>query len=206
MRKTCGSSTSDGGGERREVDDQGFEFRPPPSRREPQAFEPPPWEKEAFQELERRRAPEEAAGEDGEEGPIGSEVPQDESESEAADEASVDKDSEARRTAAVDEAARPSGSEGAGVPHSVVLEMMAGLAAEEPRATEAYSNVALATGLFLGALGGVLVVWSIAALVGSRTTGWIGQVTGAGLGLFGVFFFGMGVWLLYRTLKQRGVL
>ena len=87
-----------------------------------------------------------------------------------------------------------------------MVEMLAGLAAEEPKPTDAYVPVALGTGLGLLALGGVLLVWAMAALVGSRQTGSMGQVGGAGLGLFGVFFLSMGVWLVYRTLKQRGVL
>ena len=87
-----------------------------------------------------------------------------------------------------------------------MLEMLAGLAAEEPKPTTVYVPVALGTGLGLLALGGVLLIWAMAALVGSRQTGSMGQVGGAGLGLFGVFFLSMGVWLVYRTLKQRGVL
>lgn len=177
------------------MSDQGFDFRPPAEKRAPKAFEPPPWERDAFEELERKRA---------------HEVAQQES---AAVRAAVSEPQEEVRppetetpaTSLGPEAPGP-GSEGGGVPESVVLELMAGLAAEEPTATEAYSGVALGTAIFLVALGGVLVVWAMAALVGARVTGWIGQMTGTGLGLFGLFFFGMGVWLLHRTLKQRGVL
>ena len=45
------------------MDDQGFDFRKSPERREPKRFEPPPWERDAF--------PVKPPGEDSEERPAG---------------------------------------------------------------------------------------------------------------------------------------
>jgi hypothetical protein len=84
--------------------------------------------------------------------------------------------------------------------------MLSGLAEEEPAPTQLYQRVAIGTGMALFALGAVLIVWAMAALVSARQTGFMGQMGGVGLGLFGAFFVGMGLWLFYRTLKQRGVL
>ncbi len=41
--------------------DQDFNFRPPTERREPKQFEPPPWERDAFDEMARTKAEQEAA-------------------------------------------------------------------------------------------------------------------------------------------------
>jgi hypothetical protein len=196
MPKTCGSSTSNEGEKRSStVDDQDFEFRVPTEKRAARPFEPPPWEKSAFDELEKRRQ---------EPGPEEEARGIAESETIAADAVPA-----AAGAKAEPDFVHTSGdvvSTGGGIPESKVVEMMAGLAAEEPRPHESYWSVALAVSLVLVAIGAVLLIWGVAALVSSSTTGWIGQLTGTGLGLFGTFFIGMGLWLLYRTLRQRGVL
>ncbi|HSK48733.1 MAG TPA: hypothetical protein VLA05_12140, partial [Coriobacteriia bacterium] len=172
----------------------------PVERRDRKSFEPPPWERQAFEELERQRATETALSSESEPvqelagtaGPTGAEAVPPVTTFEAA---------RARHADASD------GEQGGGgVSEAEMLELLAGLAQEEPPPVKSLLGVAIGSGLVLVALGGMLMIWGIAALVGARRTGWIGQVTGGGLGMFGVFFLGMGVWMLYRTLKQRGVL
>jgi hypothetical protein len=192
------------------VDDQGFDFRQPAHTREPKRFEPPPWEREAFADLERKREQEAAAAQ----------APTEPEGAPAEPSPPVPDDTEAAQSAGPGAHAggqpadggngdAPAGVGDAGaepLDERVVIEMMAGLAAEEPSAKTSFFAVGVGSAIVLVAIGGVLMVWGMAALVGARATGWVGQMGGVGLGMFGVFFFGMGVWLLYRTLKQRGVL
>jgi len=169
------------------VEDQGFDFKPG-QKREAKRFEPPPWERDAFERLQRGReleaeptpAPEAPAAQAAEE---------------------PENVAEGRADAWAEDRAQ-----GAQPDEATMTEMLADLAAQEPPASRDYLGVSIGAALILGALGGMLVVWGMAALVSAGRTGWMGQVSGVGLGLFGAFFFGMGVWLLYRTLKQRGVL
>ena len=156
------------------MDDQDFQFRVPAEKKEPRPFEPPPWEKDAFEELEKRRA-----------------------------ESAADEVAEAP-SAAIDEEPAPRAEHGrAPVAEGEMLELLGMLAEEEPRANREYWRVGAAVGLFLVALGGVLIIWATAAWVSSMRTGVVGTFGGTGLGLFGVFFMSMGVWMMYRTLKQR---
>ena len=180
------------------MDEQGFDFKPS-ERREPKPYEPPPWERDAFEELQRAQ-PEKSvvpAKEPEQEG-AESVAPQ-EPASSAASEQSSAPDDQIAEAAAV-------GPERPALDEARVIEMLSELSAEEPAKPNEYFAVGFGAGLVLVAIGGVLIVWGMAALVSSRQTGWVGQWSGAGLGMFGVFFMGMGVWMLYRTLKQRGVL
>jgi hypothetical protein len=181
------------------MDDQGFDFAPT-ERRAPKPFEPPPWERDAFEELKRKQAEEgpPAAAEEREEDQAPSTVPT----------APASAEQSGREPEQVKETAPGSQEpdDGAEVDEAQVIEMLAGLAEEDPARPQGYFTVAFGAGLLMVAIGGVLVIWAMAALVSSRQTGWVGQWSGAGLGLFGAFFLGMGVWMLYRTLKQRGVL
>jgi hypothetical protein len=179
------------------MDEQGFDFKPE-ERREPKRFEPPPWEQAAFEELERTRAAQ---------APREPKQQREEEESGQPNEPPASKEQESAPSAAVP---RTDGDVGPGQPtaldESQVIEMLAGLSEEDPARPRSYFTVAFGAGLFLVAVGGVLIIWAMAALVSSRQTGSVGQWSGAGLGMFGAFFLGMGAWMLYRTLKQRGVL
>lgn len=185
------------------MNDQGFDFHPPHQRREPKRFEPPPWEADAFQELQRKLGEEQAEEEiasaiesleaDGAEAPVPANP-------------AVDAAREAQ-TVGAGWAAKPDEPVGeGGVDDRVVLEMLAGLAAEEPPATRGVWKVAIASALLLGALGLVLVIWGVAAVVGSKTTGVVGSFGGTVLLVFGAGFVAAALWLVVRTLRQRGVL
>jgi hypothetical protein len=179
------------------VDEQGFDFKRPAGRREPKRFEPPPWEKDAFDELQKRKSEEEAKA--AEIAAVLEQASEPEPAAGRVDEAEPD-------APEVRGAEPEEGLKGGQLDERQVLELMAGLAAEEPPVARGIHKVAIATGMGLMALGAVLLIWGMAALVGSRQTGSLGQVGGLGLGFFGAFFMGMGLWLIYRTLKQRGVL
>lgn len=177
------------------MSDGGFDFSKAPERREPKPFEPPPWEREAFEDLKRRRE---------NQVPV-AEVP-------AADEVKVEPPVETpvREVAAPveSEPAAKSGpkTEAAALDEAKVLEMLAGLAGEEPDLRKATRWVAFTAALALGSLGTVLLVWGMAAIVGLRDKGMTGMFGGAILLMFGAGFVGSAVWLVYRTIKRQGVL
>lgn len=188
--------------------DDGFDFHTP-ERREAKQFEPPPWEREAFEELERKRADQEV----GQRPPVDQaaagatqappDAPEREVERGPVSEAAVGQGVAAGR------AAQP-GSEDAPVGPTLdearVTEMLAGLSAEEPRSAEGLWRAAIGSAIVLGAIGVVLVVWAIAAIVSARRSGAVGLTGGLILLFFGAGFVAGALWLTVRTLRQQGVL
>jgi hypothetical protein len=187
------------------VEDQDFNFRPPVERREPKQFEPPPWEHDAFDELSRARAAEQAAAEA--------------AAAEAAAAAANEAERQAAGAGAIEPAqaeATPAGVTGqadqdAGQPkvsEAQVTEMMAGLRAEEPTSMESYGVIAIVLSVFTGLVGVVMLVWAMAMFVsaGARGTGRVGVVSGSIVAIFGALFIGLSMWVAVRTLRQRGVL
>jgi len=183
--------------------DQDFNF-PPSERREPKEFEPPPWERDAFDERSRAMAAEQqaaqaeaaAAAEEQETASIAE--PAGENATHHAVEAASANDGDA----AEPEAATPKVSE------AQVTEMMAGLRAEEPTSMQSYGAIAIALSVFTGLLGVVMLVWAMAMFVsaGARGTGRVGIVSGSIVAIFGALFIGLSMWVAVRTLRQRGVL
>jgi hypothetical protein len=225
------SSTSDlKEGQSRTVSD-GFDFRPPPPRREKRQFEPPPWEKEQFEELARQRAEQERAereraeqeraeqAEAAERERAGSDA---QAAAEAAHEiAAVELGGEAGEVAA--EAAAPAGVsagersataepavDAAAEPKPQVDEkrvamMMLELKAEEPDALEGVWLINIAAGIAVTLIGLAIAVWGLFAF-GNRSLGTIGVLGGFVMLMFGVGFIAAGAWLVYRAMRQRGVL
>lgn len=170
------------------MDDQGFDFRKSPERREPKRFEPPPWERDAFPAKE----PEERGGELPVEAPV-----------------------EAPVTAPVEEpveqvSAEKVPSQAENVPSEAeMIELLAGLAQEEPDTSRVITNATLASVIGLTAFGMVLLVWGMAAFVraGAAAAGaGLARTGAATMGIFGAGFIASAMWLLYRLMKQRGVL
>lgn len=163
--------------------DHDKDFRPPVRRQEPRRFEPPPWEREAFEKRKQEAEP-------------ATESP--------ATVSPAEESAPTSETRVQAEQKEPlTGSE---VEEKVMLEMLAGLAAEEPDSSGAIKTVAFAAALLLVVLGGVLIVWGVAALVSSAATGAVGTVGGSVMLLFGSGFIGAAIWLTIRTLRQQGVL
>ncbi|MBC7265476.1 MAG: hypothetical protein H5T75_00630 [Coriobacteriia bacterium] len=130
-------------------------------RREPRKFEPPPWEREAFEELRRRKEQEQAERELEEaleRARLAAELP-------AAEQAGAP---EARPVA---EQAAPQG-EGrpAQIDERQVERMLIQLSLEEPRATQQVSTVATAVAAGMAAAGLGFVVWSAVLFARTRAT------------------------------------
>jgi hypothetical protein len=81
--------------------------------------------------------------------------------------------------------------------------MMLELKAEEPAALEGAWKVATAAGVVVALVGAVLGIWGAAAVARLGPAGVLGGMV---LVLFGLAFVGIGGWLVFRALRQRGVL
>ena len=166
------------------MDEAGFDFRPG-EKREAKRFEPPPWEKDQFEELARQRAEDERTAPP-------QELP-----------------AVAPQAIVTPEGATPEAATGppaSTVDDARVTEMLAELAAEEPPATRAYWKTSVAVGAGIVAFGAVFVIWGMAALVATRRIGTVGMFGGSVLLLFGAGFVVGGLYVVVKNLRQRGVL
>ncbi|MDZ4168397.1 MAG: hypothetical protein U1E26_01910 [Coriobacteriia bacterium] len=173
------------------MDDQGFDFRKESDRREPKRFEPPPWERDAFEELQLRRAVEpdqapEAAGAAG--------AP------EAAEVVVV-----VEPTASSPEPEAPATRSGPS--DAEVTELLAGLAAQEPDVAAPAVQVTIGASIVLLPIGVMMLFWGMAALAkaaSAQAGAGVARTGAAVLIVFGAGFVGSAFWLIYRLLKQRG--
>lgn len=154
-----------------------------PHRREPRRFEPPPWEREQFERLERERAGDAAPAPPEPEAPT---LPE----------------------AVSGTGARPEPAarepEPAGLPG--MDEMLLALKAEEPPAVEAAWKLGLVVAVLVGTIGIMLVIWGMVALARSAASGPAGIMGATIMSVMGGLFVGLATWMGARSLKQRGVL
>jgi len=166
----------------------GFDFSRP-ERREAKRFEPPPWEADAFEELRRQRV---------------EECP--EAEKTGAIESDPHDEDGAKHNAEEPDDEPKAGEKPARVDEAQMLVMLAELASEEPSAQEGLHTIAAIAAMVMVVSGLVLVVWGMVALADSGRSGRVGVVGGVLFFLLGSAAVGFAVWLIVRTLRQRGVL
>jgi membrane-bound ClpP family serine protease len=182
------------------VSDQGFDFQTPPPRRQPRQFEPPPWEKDQFEALARERAEQERAKREAAFAAAAA----------AAEQEAREKEASGSEPDVVEPDGRGSAPE-EGLVARVELDerqvelMMMGLREEEPPALQAMWLVNLIAGSLVGLVGLALGAWGLAALLNAKLGG-AGKLGGMVMVVFGLAFIGIGGWLVYRALRQRGVL
>lgn len=199
------------------MSDKGFDFQPPPPRRQPRQFEPPPWEKDQFEQLARERAEQERLEQEA------ALAAQAETERAAAEQSAQNEALGSAEQAAgvapaggddgapADEAVAV-GAEGQSTaePRAVLDErqvelLMLGLREEEPEPLAGMWLVGLAAGAVVVLVGLAISVWGTAAMFNSKL-GSTGKFGGTVLVVFGLAFVGVGGWLVYGALRQRGVL
>jgi hypothetical protein len=175
---------------------------PPAKRRERTKFEPPPWERAQFEELAKAREEQEPAEKPASEEPVSS------AQATAAEEiASAVREAEKVHAAPTAAAGEGDGEKaGPAIDPKRLEVMLMGLRAEEPRPEEAYWVSTTAAGVVSALIGLALTTWGILAFVKLSRSGLPGLVMASVLTLFGLGFTGGGVWLVQRTLRQRGVL
>jgi hypothetical protein len=82
---------------------------------------------------------------------------------------------------------------------------MLGLREEEPKTLSKAWFVSFVAGAIVGLVGLTITVWGAAALFNGKL-GEAGKLGGMVMVVFGLAFFGIGGWLIYGALRQRGVL
>jgi hypothetical protein len=199
------------------VSDDGFDFSPTPPRRDARRFEPPPWERDQFEQHAREQAEREKAEREAvlaaakiAAAMLPSEVA--EGESSTAEGAPLTDGAGAEGTPA----APPTGVAGqnvlkrAGVDKPALDEkqvamMMLELRADEVPVLQRAWLVNFVAGVTTTVVGLAIAIWGALAF-GNRNLGATGTFGGMVLVVFGVAFAGIGGWLIYRALRQRGVL
>lgn len=190
------------------LSDQDFNFSPPPERREAKTFEPPPWERDQFDELQRRRA-EQPATDAGAEAASAAPAVAPQTVAQPAiriPEVIPETAEQAEGTAAAVAAVAPAQSVKPEVDERRVAELMFRLRAQEPPAFSDAWKYGMAAAFVSAVFGLMLVVWAIVVLVNMKRTGVTGAFGGAVMMFFGAGLTGVGAWLAVRILRQRGVL
>jgi hypothetical protein len=180
------------------VGDQGFNFSSPPRREAKKPFEPPPWEQDQFKELARRREGETPLGERAE-GGSGPEGQQPEADSSATEGRTLAQEPQREP---VPEVRRPSSEE----EDLRIEQMLLVLKNEEPPFGTQIWKYAMAAAAVLAAVGVLMLIWGVVAIVGASRSGAMGWLGGGILVAFGFGFVGVGGWIAFRTLRQQGVL
>jgi hypothetical protein len=180
------------------VDDQGFDFRRSEPRREPKAFEPPPWEAEAFEQLKAVRPEQEEP--EAEPGPELKEAPAEEA-GPAADATSAEGAQASAAAASKEEAPAASLED-----DERVAQMFARLSIEERGSTELTAQVAYVAGSVVGAIGLIFAVWGVVLTVMAGPESRAATMGAELLVFLGLGLIAVAVWMIVRTLRQRGVL
>ncbi len=175
--------------------DQDFDFSPPPPRRERKEFEPPPWEKDKFDELAKRASDSTSETVDSERGLH--------EEPEFVEPVLITKQ------VAQEPETQPEPKTEVQLDEGRVTAMLFELRAEDPPANRGFSKVGLIAGIVLLALGILLVIWAavmIAVALQRGAQGRTGVMVGLTVLMFGAGFTGTGAWFVFKSLRQQGVL
>ena len=154
----------------------------------PRAFEPPPWEREAFEALARKRAEEQAALEA----------------LAAAERAASGSEATTAEALAGDApAAEPAQPAAPAVDDRQVQVMLMELGREETTPTRSVQLIARIAAVITGLIGAGMLAAGIFALqkAGGSTVGVMGS---GALSVFGMCFFGMAAWVWVRSNRVRG--
>jgi hypothetical protein len=204
------------------VSDQDFNFRPQPPRREAKPFEPPPWEREQFDRLARERAEQEAAQKAAAvelAARMGLAATDPQGDGTAAGQlaavtgprpaqvepAPIEDPTPVTEAPVQTPAPEPVAKVGGQVDEAQLEVLLMGLRAEEAPALNDTWMVAIISAIVTGSVGVVLLVWGLVALA-KPNMGPTGVMGGTILVVFGLVFMGIGGWIAFRTLRQRGVL
>jgi hypothetical protein len=176
---------------------QGDIHFPPGQRREKPTFEPPPWEKEQFEELSKRK--QEAASES-----AANEAPESTA-IHAVSENPAESSQPGLEAEDLGAAAAPSSDGGPRLDEKQVELLMMGLRAEEPLPEREYQRVSMAAGVVSALIGVLITTWAVVGLsaLKGNPAGWFFVLV---LLIFGIGFMAGGGWLVFRALRQQGVL
>ncbi|NTU70493.1 MAG: hypothetical protein HGB10_01520 [Coriobacteriia bacterium] len=163
---------------------------PPGQRRDKPSFEPPPWEREQFEELAKRR--EEPAAE--------------------AETARIEEQPSVQAEPAASQAVEPEDADPADSDQPAELDpkhveaLLAGLKAEEPSSEGLQYKVMLAAGVVSAFVGLVVTTWGAVALASPKGSGSASTLIAMVPLVFGIGFLAGGVWVVFSSLRRQGVL
>lgn len=182
--------------------DENIHF-PPGQRRDRPSFEPPPWERDQFEELARRKQEEDIRA-------AGAQPPV-EAQGEVRTETELISPAlkEAPGAASDAETAAPSPqAEKAGgeLDQNRVDVLMLGLRAEEPRPERMYWRIVAGSGVVSALVGLMITTWAVVVIAAPKRAGAGELLFQAMLLLLGLGFVGGGGWVVFRSLRQQGVL
>ncbi len=166
-----------------------------PGQRERQSFEPPPWEKDAFERLARERATRE---------PIPEAVfPQTAAPGLAIGPEGSAESEHAERTPNAPGGPDAETGEPGGLSEAQLETMLLALRTEEPEARREYTGAVNVGAGFLVVVGLILTIWAavLLASVGAQA-GWLGATTSALMMVWGLMMIG-GAVLLWRKYNLR---
>ena len=165
-----------------------------PWRREAKKFEPPPWEKEQFDQPSEAQK-EQRVEQETTEQPKPAEV-----EAEEEEEVSAEK-------VIQKETSTPPLAEGQAGPSEAQMEaMLVSLKAEEPKGDRAFWKWGLVFSALMALTGSVVMIWGIVAFQATRGTGTAGVAGSSIMIIFGAAFIAIAGWAAYKILRQQGVL
>jgi hypothetical protein len=188
------------------VSDQGFDFQPPQSRRPPRRFEPPPWERDQFEQRAREQAEREREAAEAAERERAAREAADLAEASRWEIEQVESD-EGETSAEPIEAAegkRQVGIDGR-VDDSLMEQLILGLKAEETPTLGGVWVLAVWAGAILVLVGIAVGAWGVTVVV-NPSLGSTGKIGGMVLLVMCMTFMGIGAWMGYRALRQQGVL
>ncbi len=165
-----------------------------PDNYRPKKFEPPPWERAQFEELERSRA---EAREEEELAAALSEL-----EVQATPEESPDSEAAPEIVPEDTAGAGESGPRQDPLTDPRIEAMFLELSVSEQKAGADLWKIGLFGSLVLACIGAMLLVWGVVAAV--RTSGSGGMVGASVLIAFGTGFVALAAWMTIRSLRQRG--
>ncbi len=173
---------------------------PPGQRRDKPTFEPPPWERDQFEELARQKAEAEQAQAEADAALAASLAALAEP---VAEEAPAPAEATEAREAQADQV---EGVEKPELDPKHVEVLMMGLRSEEPRPEEAYWKISMFAGVTSALIGLVVTTWGVVALATPKQPGIGPFMLVTMLLVFGVGFMAGGAWVVFNSLRQRGVL
>ncbi len=178
-----------------------------PRRKEPRRFEPPPWEREQFEQLAKKKAEEEAQAAAEREAEETRERAERETEKAQAEAERVAEEKASARPRAANGGARDEGrkedEEESEKEALDIDQMMVILQAEEPSPVKGLWVAGTIASIFMAVIGAIFMVWGIVAFRATQGAS-LGQM-GAGILLFfGIGFIAMAAWTIQRSLRQRG--
>lgn len=177
---------------------------PPGQRRGKPSFEPPPWERDQFEELARRKQTEGEAQAGGVEALTQGE--RDARPDPVPEEEPPPEDLVIGGPSHGESPSTPVVESGGALDEKQVEVLMMGLRAEEPRPEQTYWRIVAGSGVVSILVGLMITTWAVVMIVAPKQAGGGELLFEAMLLTTGLGFIAGGLWVIFKSLRQQGVL